>query len=250
MKKEEKRDIEGFAAMLESAWKNTLFGQFHHHLMRLRQRFVVFGFNSASYDNVLLCPHLCIYFKNLGKRVSVTKNGNSVVSMRMDEIDFRDVRFLISPGYSLEKFRSMCGLKSRQKMMFPFELLDESQEFLKRPELPSDNAMWRSSLTGEIPDQDDVDRMRAIFAEKKVKNCGEFLKIYLKEDVLILLESLHRLRNAYYTLFSLDFIDSAAMTISSLAMKAGQLHLYRNKSIGFFTQNRRRVYAMLRRGHR
>ena len=95
-----------------------------------------------------------------------------------------------------------------------------------------------------------MDELRSVFAAQGHANCGDFLKFYLRNDVLLLARGTEKLFDEYDRLFDVQIADVNKNTISSLSFYAGQMHLYRKKAAGMFAINNRRVYACLRRGLR
>jgi hypothetical protein len=214
----------------------------------------VFSFAGERYDNVLVAATLCTFFKNLDSAgyVKMSREGSKVKSISYDGITLLDVRKLLPAESSLNSFREMTGIKDDEaaKFDFPWDLLDESLAVLDQPELPPDAASWKSRLTGGGPSQERVDELRSSFAKNGHKNCREWLRFYLENDVIMLAKGTQKLFEAYKELFDVQVVDVCKNTVSSLSFYAGQMHLYRKKAPGMFAVNNRKTYAALRRGIR
>ncbi len=239
------------ASRLGSAWRNTLFGRLEQNLTALANRFVVWGFNCEGYDLPLMAATLCTTLQERGLgRVRMQREGTKVRWLSADQITFHEVRRLLPAGTSLEKFRAMCRLEDCSKMIFPFDLLDESLEFLRARSLPPDARDWASRLTGEAPAQSEVDDARALFDSLGMSSVSCYLQHYLKMDVLMLARGVDCLRETYFDLLGIDLVDVNRATVSSLAAMGAQRHLYLNRRVGMFSHDDRRVYSLLRQGLR
>jgi hypothetical protein len=183
-------------------------------------------------------------------RMKLQLAGTRVRWFKFDSITFQEVMRLLPEGTSLARFREMCGL-AESKMIFPFDLLDESLELLSRKNLPRHARHWKSRLRGgEAPPQAQVDEANKFFKDMNFETVADYLKFYLRQDVLMLAKGFERLSDTYFELFHLDIVDSRKFTISSLAATASQTHLFRTKAPGMFSPQDRRLYAILRQGLR
>ncbi len=83
---------------------------------------------------------------------------------------------MMGPGVSLNSMAKLFEL-DYGKQHFPFRCLT-GLESLKRDELPTDPAMWRSDLTGGCSDvcADIIEDAVADYHRVGAKNVGEFLR--------------------------------------------------------------------------
>ena len=108
------------------------------------------SFNGARYDHVILAPYILKSAYTAAPRLR--RRGNSIISINIKGlVYFKDITFLLSPGLSLSKFAANMGLKELSKALFPYELVDESMDFLDQAQLPEDPQLYRSDLTEKLP---------------------------------------------------------------------------------------------------
>jgi len=144
------------------------------------------------------------------------KRGNRVTLIKTKQgIVFRDVCKLLAPSTNLRNFGKLFGLE-QEKAHFPFNLLD-SVAALDIAELPDDPKLWASSLTGSPPiGPEEIAQAQALFRKANCKNLGDYLRAYLKLDVVILYKATQLWRSHLKTLVGIDFVESRKFTISSL----------------------------------
>lgn len=210
-------------------------------------------FFSSGYDHVLLTQYLVPYLYETGCRPKLERRGNRVTTISTKQgIFFRDVAKLLAPSTNLRKFGQLFGLE-QSKAHFPFRILT-SVEVLKEPRLPTDLSAWKSDLSGQSVSSKDLNDMRleaeTLFEAAGCTNVGDYLRAYLKLDVVILYKATQGWRKQLKTLIGLDFVECGKYTISSLSYTAGQKNLEANCRVGSFFPNNSQMYRILRRGMR
>ena len=103
-----------------------------------------------------------------------------------------------------------------RKAVFPHEYLT-SESVLKQNCLPSKDKFYSSLKQSHITDEDYA-FAKKIFIEAKCRNIEDYLNLYLKTDVLLLVEIFENFRKTIFTNYGLD--PASFLTISSLAMQA------------------------------
>ena len=178
------------------------------------------------------------------------KRGNKVTQIRtFSGISFRDITKLLAPSTNLRSFGKLFNLE-QAKAHFPFGLLTSVAE-LERPELPSDPHLWKSELTGNSAiTETEIAEAQTLFAEAGCKNLGDYLRAYLKLDVIILYKAAQEWRRTLKTYVGVDFVESNKYTISSLSNYAGLKKSVEQCRIGNFFPNNSQNYRLLRAGMR
>lgn len=178
------------------------------------------------------------------------KRGNKVTQIRTNlGICFRDVTKMLAPSTNLRSFGKLFNLE-QVKAHFPFAILN-SVEALKRTSLPQNKSEWQSDLTGSDKISDaEIKEAQALFEKADCKNIGDYLKAYLKLDVLILYKSTQEWRRTLKKFVNIDFIEARKFTISSLSNLAGLKAASSKKHIGTFFPNNSQIYRLLRGGMR
>ena len=178
------------------------------------------------------------------------KKGNKVTQIRMPSgISFRDMTKLLAPSTNLRSFGKLFDLE-QVKAHFPFGLLN-SVTVLQQPELPDDLAAWKSDLTGNAKiTRQDVDEAQRLYAAAECKNLGDYLRAYLKLDVIILFKAGQEWRRTLRRVVGIDFIETGKYTISSLSNLAGLTVSANNCDVGAFFPNNSQIYRLLRLGMR
>ena len=154
---------------------------------------------------------------------------------------------MLPNGSSLEGFRAACRLTENVKMSFPFHRLEEDLSLLDQAELPPLASQWTSELTGETPSQESVDAARQ-FCRDRGFDVRAYLKFYLRQDCEMLIRGVDVLRQTYFNLLNICFVDVGKYSVSSLAAMGAQRHLFKNKRVGMFSTDDYRVYSLLRQG--
>ena len=185
-----------------------------------------------------------------GERPKIEKRGNKVLVLRTRfGISFRDVCKLLSPSTNLRSFGKLFNLED-EKAHFPFKFLD-SVEKLNFPGLPEDPEIWKSDLSGgSVVSPEVIAQARQMFVDAGCETLGDYLKTYLKKDVVILYLATQEWRKQLDLLIGVDFIMSRKFTISSLAHFACQRNHVANKEVGTFFCNNFQTYELLRNGMR
>ena len=193
-----------------------------------------------------LVPHL--YEKKC--RPALEKRGNKVSAIRTRwGIHFRDAAKLLSPTTSLRSFGQLFNLE-QAKAHFPFGILN-SVAVLDWPELPKDLKLWRSDLTGTTPiTEAEIAEAERLFVDSGCKSVGDYLRTYLKLDVVILYKALQEWRLSLKQLVNIDFVENARYTIAGFSNLAGLKLAAKNRRFGIFFPNNSQTYRLLRRGMR
>jgi hypothetical protein len=114
-------------------------------------------------------------------------------------IDKNNLRFIT--GQEWENFpKEYLGLK----LAFPYEYIT-SEEVLNEPILPIDNNLWKTKL-GKSDDkfEEKIERARTLFTKTGCKSIKDYMLMYLKVDVYVLLESFEIFRNDIFESFGID----------------------------------------------
>jgi hypothetical protein len=178
------------------------------------------------------------------------KRGNKVTQIRTNlGICFRDVTKLLAPSTNLRNFGKLFNLE-QVKAHFPFSILN-SVKVLERPTLPTDVKEWQSDLTGSDKiTRQEITEAQELFRKAECKNLGDYLKAYLKLDVIILYKATQEWRKTLKKYVNIDFIEARKFTISSLSNLAGLKAASSKKQIGTFFPNNSQIYRLLRGGMR
>ena len=240
------------ASEANSGWKFSLPGRLQRHIYQLNERYEIFSFYGAGYDQVLLTGYLVPYLFEKGLRPRLEKSGNKVTVIKVLKcgVTFRDVMRLLSPGTSLKQFGQLFNLQ-QAKAHFPFGLLT-GVEALSLPELPRDPEQWRSDLSTskEAVSQAEIDEAIGLFFQAGCKNLGDYLRTYLRLDVDILYKATQGWRRKIAEEIGVDFVQTGKFTISSLSSFAGDVNASKNLHVGQFFPNSSAVYRLLRKGMR
>ena len=209
-----------------------------------------FYFFSSGYDHVLLESYLVPYLYEKKQRPRMEKRGNKVTQIRtFCGISFRDITKLLAPSINLRSFGKLFNLE-QAKAHFPFGLLT-SLAALEIPELPSDPHLWKSELTGNAAiTQVEIAEAQTLFAAAECKNLGDYLRAYLKLDVIVLHRATQEWRKTLKTYVGVDFVEANKFTISSLSNYAGLKMSAAHNRIGNFFPNNGQYYRLLRAGMR
>lgn len=193
-----------------------------------------------------LVPHL--FEKKFYPKLEKRGNKVSVIRTKIG-VQFRDAIKLLSPSTNLRSFGKMFNLE-QVKAHFPFGLLS-SVSVLGQPSLPTDPKLWKSDLTGTPPvTQDDIREAERLFLEAGCTCLGDYLKTYLKLDVVILFKAMQAWRHSLKSLVGIDFVESGKFTIAGFSNLAGLKLAAKNKRMGIFFPNNSQIYRLLRRGMR
>jgi hypothetical protein len=237
-------------ADVEKSWDHGVFGLLERRLRQLVAGYQIFGFNSDSFDLVLLSSQLSTYAKETGrKHVSMSRQGSRIRWLKMSGVVICEIKRLLGPGTSLASLGTACNLE-QVKGIFPFRQF-VSLDFLDRPSLPPDAADWASDLNPiHSPSQADVDEAIAFFRAKNFSKISDFLEFYLDLDVIILQRSVVAMAQVYYKILGLNFIESRKTTVSSLSSAGAQHFLARQCRPCNFFPNHARLYNLLKKSLR
>jgi hypothetical protein len=178
------------------------------------------------------------------------KRGNKVTQIRTNlGVSFRDVTKLLAPSTNLRSFGKLFNLE-QVKAHFPFAMLT-SVKVLTRKNLPTNLKDWNSDLTGsEKITAAQVDEAQELYRQAGCRNLGDYLKAYLKLDVIILYKATQEWRKTLKQYVDIDFVETGKFTISSLSNLAGHKAAAIKKRIGTFFPNNSQIYNILRSGMR
>jgi len=237
--------IENFYA----AHRNSLLGKLELRLSHLCEQYVVFSFYGSGYDHVILFSYLAPLWYEMQLRPRVEKRGNKISSITLrSRVTFRDITKMLAPGTDLRNFGKLFGLQQK-KAHFPFSLLT-SVDVLQTEGLPSDPSCWESDLGGKSIDPQDILEAQRLYEAAGCQSLGDYLKTYLKLDVVVLYKSALLWRKNLMELTGVDFVESRKFTISSMSNYAGTMCQAEKLRIGSFFPNNRRTYGLLKRGMR
>jgi hypothetical protein len=156
---------------------------------------------------------------------------------------------LLAPSTNLRSFGKLFNLEE-EKGDVPFSILT-SVSSLNLTDLPDELASWRSELTGgKEPTREMIDEAKRLWAKAGCQNLGDYLRAYLRLDIIILYKASQEWRRQLKNLIGLDFVESKKFTISSLSFLAGIKSSAAKKKIGTFFPNNSQTYRLLRRGMR
>ena len=179
------------------------------------------------------------------------RRGNKVTLIRTKEgVVFRDIVKLLAPSTNLRSFGKLFNMEE-EKGDVPFSILT-SVSALSLTELPDDLKSWQSELTGgkEVT-LETIAQAKRLWTKAGCNNLGDYLRAYLRLDVVILYKATQKWRAQLKSLTGgLDFVDNKKFTISSLSFLAGIKTSARGKKMGSFFPNNSQIYRLLRRGMR
>ena len=210
----------------------------------------IFLFFRSGYDHVLLESYLIPHLFETKCKPVLEKSGNKVTSILSSskKIIFRDITKLLAPSTNLRNFGKLFNLK-QEKAHFPFSKLN-SVEYLEEQQLPTLLSDWESDITTKKITQEEINEAHTLFEKNNCRSVGDYLKIYLKLDVLILFQSTQLWRQELKNQIGIDFIECHKFTIASLTHMANGYNMAINKRIGNFFPNNSQTYRLLRQGMR
>ena len=225
------------------AWEFSIFGLLQKRLNNLANSFICLAFNAEKFDNILLASKVLTYTKQTGIRgVSIHREGSSIRHLLFDNIRIGEIRRL-TPLSDLSGLAKMCNLRET-KCIFPFSKLT-TFDYLREPRLPADKSDWVSSLNPDrAPSQQEVDSALEFFDRKGFTCVLDYLKFYLRLDVIILQRALKAIGRKYFQILGLHYIDSRKFTASSFSAAGAQTFLARHRRPGSWFVNHARTYAV------
>jgi len=231
---------------IEQAWSWSIFGILERRLTHLAHCYNVYGFNSSSFDLVILCSRLIVYAKETGRRdVTIQREGTRIPWMRIQGVKLCEIKKLCSPGASLSSLGESCNLAVK-KQLFPHKV-NTHASFLDRATLPRDAKDWASDLNpAHSPSQAEVDEVLALYEEKGFQTIGQFLEYYLDLDCDILQKSAVAMHQRYYDILGLSYIDSRKSSVSSFSSCGAQTFLARHRRPAQYFANHCRLYSLIR----
>lgn len=194
--------------------------------------------------------YLVPYLFEKGYGPKMEKRGNKVSNIKTrNGTSFRDITKLLAPSTNLRNFGKLFNLE-QAKAHFPFGILT-SVGVLNLPSLPSDPDSWKSDLTGgDKITREQISEAQELFDSAGCRNLGDYLRAYLKLDVVILYKATQEWRKTLKTYVGIDFVETGKYTISSLSNLAGLKSSASQQHIGTFFPNNSQVYRLLRNGMR
>jgi len=232
-----------------SAYRNGLLGKLEARLTYLCEQYVVFSFYGSGYDHIILFSYLAPLWYEMQLRPRVEKRGNKISSITLrSRVTFRDITKMLAPGTDLRNFGKLFGLEQK-KAHFPFSLLT-SADVLQQEGLPSDHASWKSDLGGSPVSPEDIAEAQKLYEEAGCKTLGDYLRTYLKLDVVVLYKAGLLWRQHLVQLTGVDFVESRKFTISSMSNYAGTMCQAQKLRVGSFFPNNRRTYGLFKQGMR
>jgi len=194
--------------------------------------------------------YLVPYLFEKGYGPKMEKRGNKVSNIKTrNGTSFRDITKLLAPSTNLRNFGRLFNLE-QAKAHFPFGILT-SVGVLNLPSLPSDPDSWKSDLTGgDKITREQISEAQQLFDSAGCRNLGDYLRAYLKLDVVILYKATQEWRKTLKTYVGIDFVETGKYTISSLSNLAGLKSSASQQHIGTFFSNNSQVYRLLRNGMR
>ena len=245
----ENEEVDKREKRITASARISLYGRLEKKLLDLCSLYVVFSFYGSGYDHVLLMGYLSPIWYEQKMRPRIERRGNKVVSINLKgNLTFRDITKMLAPGTNLRNFGKLFGLE-QQKAHFPFSILT-SVEALKREGLPDDEEAWKSDLGGAPASREEIEEAMQLYDRAGCKNLGDYLRTYLKLDVVVLFKSVQLWRKSLLETVGVDFVESKKFTISSMSNYAGTLCQAERLRVGSFFPNNRRHYGLLKRGMR
>jgi len=185
------------------------------NLIYLKKRFVIpiVFHNLEGYDIHLFIEQICKKFneifiipKSKEKYLSLTcgiKNSNIKFKF-IDSLHFF-TGSLNENAKKLSIFQYIPDEKKdlRFKQFFPYSYIDSFDKIFEN-QLPQDLKYWYNDITKSTISQNDLDYANFIFNKYNCKNIGDYIKIYLETDVLLLTEIFEQFRNVSIKTYKLD----------------------------------------------
>ena len=185
---------------------------------------VLWGFNSAKYDNVIIMPYLkyllnidkqsLFYYKNF----SLFRRGRIIsnVSIKYNaiRITFRDFLNIENPYTSLEDMAKKYNIV-HSKAVFPHNLSDSVRRLKLCSSMPKNQKFWKLMSGDVVSKKKQQDAMNA-FNLAGVKNMYEYMTYYLYLDVTVLRECYFAYQDLLFKTENWDIIANKCYTISSL----------------------------------
>lgn len=233
----------------DATYRASLAGKLEDRLRKICRTYVVFSFYGSGYDHVMLFGYLCPVWYEKGLRPKIEKRGNKVTSISLrGELTFRDITKMLAPGTNLRNFGRLFGLEQK-KAHFPFSILT-SVDGLERKGLPADPESWRSDLGAAGASREEIEEAQNLFREAECETVGDYLRTYLRLDVVVLFKAALLWRKSLLEMVGVDFVEARKFTISSMSNYAGTLCQAQRMRVGCFFPNNRKHYGLLKQGMR
>ena len=197
-----------------------------HNFCNLKRRrkysVPIYAHNFSSYDSHFLLQAISEYKDVVPNLKAMCFNTQRFRSIAFGIFNFLDSMQFISESLdsiSQQLARSDWKYKilensnifstERQKQLllkkgiFPYELLTSLREFEKMREFPPKSSFYSTIREENITD-DDYEHGKEVFKAFKLRNMGEYLRLYNRLDVILLLEALESFRSVGIREFGLD----------------------------------------------
>ena len=191
---------------------------------------------------------LAVAAKSKGASLKVHKRGSAITSMdltgRGRGVTFRDPMLLLDGSCSLAKLAEMCGHELK-KVPVPFGQLD-SIAALRRKSFSWAPEDWKDELGGkEAGDPATIAEARAEFERLGCDSIGDYLRNYLRTDVLLLRDCTSSLYKMFADMLDCHPVDARRYTIASLSYCC-QMRLFRDRRMAVYRPRVSPLYSVLR----
>ena len=189
-----------------------------------RNETILWGFNSAKYDNVIVMPYLKYLLNNnkdslfYYRNIKIFRRGRHITDLSITKDDIkvkcRDFLHIENPYTSLEDMAQKYNIK-HSKAVFPHKLSESVQKLKTTEYVPFEDKYWEQ-LNGSYISREKRLTADKLFASAGVSNMYEYMEFYLKLDVLCLQECLFAYQNLLYETEGWDIAANKMLTISTL----------------------------------
>ena len=212
----------------------------------------IYFFNGMKYDNSILLKSLCDIHKD---EMTLNCIGSSCKSFKMIDFKFKNMKYsfklldicnFVKSSLS-ELSKNLLDIDKiitkkhfpnnfdllKEKTAFPYEWL--TKENLLDKELPSINKFY-SSLKLQNISEEGYDKTIDIYEKLGCKNVKDYLKIYMKLDILLQSDIFNVSRNTIWNKFEIDrskYITSCSLTLD-LILKYTKVKIQLFKDITMF----------------
>ena len=185
---------------------------------------LLWGFNSAKYDNVIIMPYLkylldnnkdsLFYYRN----IRIFRRGRHITDLSITKnnikIKCRDFLHIENPYTSLEDMAKKYSIK-HSKAVFPHKLSESIKKLKSANCVPMNDKYW-VLLNGSHTPYDKREQASQAFISAKVSNMYEYMVFYLRLDVLCLQECLFAYQSLLHETEGWDIAANKMLTISTL----------------------------------
>ena len=185
---------------------------------------LLWGFNSAKYDNVIVMPYLkyllnkdknsLFYYRN----IRIFRKGRHITDLTLmknkTKIKCRDFLHIENPYISLEDMAKKYNIV-HSKAVFPHKMSESVAKLKKTTGVPFQDKYWKL-LNGGFVSVDKRLEAKRLFVKANVSNMYQYMEFYLKLDVLCLQECLFAYQKLLYETEKWDIAANKMLTISTL----------------------------------